>query len=53
MHTNDEKALQLYEELQKNNELKLRIFLTPNYDEIGNKDVVSPGYDNELIKCHR
>lgn len=54
VQTNDHDCWQLYEELQKNGELPIRVFLTPDYDEIGNDGKIPPPtYENGLIACDR
>jgi len=51
VQTNDHGAWNLYEELQQEQKLPIRVFLTPDYDELGN--IPLPNTCKGLLSCHR
>ena len=53
MQTNDHNVWHLYKEIQNENELPIRVFLTPDCKEIGSDSIPSPGSQEGLLQCHR
>lgn len=53
VHTNDHNCFRLYQELQQENELPIRVYLTPDASEIGNPNIPPPGTRDGNITCDR
>jgi hypothetical protein len=53
VQTNDRKCWKLYQRLQREGNLPIRVYLTPNQDEIGSEDIPKPGTKDGLLSCDR
>ncbi|QEE16081.2 amidohydrolase [Promethearchaeum syntrophicum] len=53
VQTNDEEAWTIYKELQKEGRVPIRVYLTPNHNEIGRTDTPKPGTRDGLLYCDR
>lgn len=53
VHTNDSNCWKLYQQLQLQGNVPIRVYLTPNHCEIGNNDAPPSGTTDELLSCDR
>ena len=53
VHTNDEEAWELYQELQKERQMPVRVYLTPMHTELRTVPLPPPGTTEGLLNCHR
>lgn len=53
IHTNDIDAWSLYTQIQQSTRLPLRVYMTPNIDELTNPATPRPGTTDGLMRCDR